>query len=92
MAVFLKTVTHSSTIESTCLIPTDMVGYTMSSVLEVKMINEGDNVRLVVPKSYFHQLGLEKGDTLLVTVEEERTRTQKKNAKTRARTRRLRHN
>jgi bifunctional DNA-binding transcriptional regulator/antitoxin component of YhaV-PrlF toxin-antitoxin module len=62
----------------------------MSSVLEVKMINEGDNVRLVVPKSYFHQLGLEKGDTLLVTVEEERSKTQKRNVKVRSR--RYRHN
>jgi hypothetical protein len=76
--------------KSTCLIPTDMVGYTMSSVLEVKMINEGDNVRLVVPKSYFHQLGLEQGDTLLVTVEEERPKTQRRNVKVRSR--RLRHN
>jgi bifunctional DNA-binding transcriptional regulator/antitoxin component of YhaV-PrlF toxin-antitoxin module len=62
----------------------------MSSVLEVKMINEGDNVRLVVPKSYFHQLGLEQGDTLLVTVEEERPKTQKRSVKVRSR--RLRHN
>ena len=62
----------------------------MSSVLEVKMINEGDSVRLVVPKSYFHQLGLEKGDTLLVTVEEERAKSQKRNSKVRAR--RIRHN
>jgi antitoxin component of MazEF toxin-antitoxin module len=67
-----------------------MVGYTMSSVLEVKMINEGDSVRLVVPKSYFHQLGLEKGDTLLVTVEEERAKTRKRNVKVRPR--RFRHN
>ncbi len=50
----------------------------MSSVLEVKMINNGDNVRLVVPRSYFHQLGFEKGDTLLVTLEEDRARAQKK--------------
>jgi antitoxin component of MazEF toxin-antitoxin module len=90
MAVLGKSVTHSSAWESTGLIPSDMVGYTMSSVLEVKMINEGDNVRLVVPKSYFHQLGLEKGETLLVTVEEERARTRKKTVKTRAR--RFRHN
>lgn len=67
-----------------------MVGYTMSSVLEVKMINKGDNLRLVVPKSYFHQLGLEKGDTLLVTVEEEPAKSRKRTVKARAR--RFRHN
>lgn len=50
----------------------------MSSVFEVKMINKGDNVRLVVPKSYFHQLGIERGDTLLVTVVEEKARSRKK--------------
>lgn len=76
--------------KSTGLIPRDMVGYTMSSVLEVKMINEGDNVRLVVPRSYFHQLGLEKGDTLLVTVEEERAKDHRRHSKPRAR--KLRHN
>jgi len=56
----------------------------MSSVLEVKMINEGDDVRIVVPRSYFQRLGLERGDTLLVTVEEERTRPKRKNGKARA--------
>ncbi|OLD54573.1 hypothetical protein AUI46_08030 [archaeon 13_1_40CM_2_52_13] len=56
----------------------------MSSVLEVKMINEGDDVRIVVPRSYFQRLGLERGDTLLVTVEEERTRAKRKNGKARA--------
>jgi bifunctional DNA-binding transcriptional regulator/antitoxin component of YhaV-PrlF toxin-antitoxin module len=55
----------------------------MSSVLEVKMINEGDDLRIVVPKSYFQRLGLERGDTLLVTVEEERTSARRKNGKTR---------
>jgi len=55
----------------------------MSSVLEVKMINEGDDLRIVVPRSYFQRLGIEKGDTLLVTVEEERTRARKKNGKAR---------
>ena len=55
----------------------------MSSVLEVKMINEGDDLRIVVPRSYFQRLGLERGETLLVTVEEERTRARKKNAKAR---------
>ena len=44
----------------------------MSSILEVKMINQGDGLKLVVPRSYFHQLGVRRGDTLLVTVEEER--------------------
>lgn len=63
----------------------------MSSVLEVKMINEGDNVRLVVPRSYFQQLGFEKGDTLLVTLEQERAKARKKNAKAHAR-RARRHN
>jgi len=57
----------------------------MSSVLEVKMINEGDDLRIVVPRSYFQRLGIEKGDTLLVTVEEERTRARKKNGKARVR-------
>lgn len=55
----------------------------MSSVLEVKMINEGDDLRIVVPKSYFQRLGLERGDTLLVTVEEEGTRVKRKHAKAR---------
>ena len=63
----------------------------MSSMLEVKMIDEGDSVRLVVPKSYFHQLGLERGDTLLVTVEEERARARKKHGKSRPH-RQHRHN
>ena len=52
----------------------------MSSI-EVKMINEGDNVRLVVPKSYFQQLGFESGDTLLVTLEEDRAKARKKQRK-----------
>ena len=55
----------------------------MSSVLEVKMINEGDDLRIVVPRSYFQRLGIERGDTLLVTVEEERTRARKKKGKAR---------
>jgi bifunctional DNA-binding transcriptional regulator/antitoxin component of YhaV-PrlF toxin-antitoxin module len=63
----------------------------MSSVLEVKMINEGDNVRLVVPKSYFQQLGFERGDTLLVTIEEDRVKSRKKRAKAHAQ-RQRRHN
>lgn len=63
----------------------------MSSVLEVKMINEGDNVRLVVPRSYFQQLGFEKGDTLLVTLEEERAKARKKHGKVRVQ-RQHRHN
>ncbi len=54
----------------------------MSSILEVKMINEGDNLKIVVPRSYFHLLGLERGDTLLVTVEEERAVVRKKAHKT----------
>jgi bifunctional DNA-binding transcriptional regulator/antitoxin component of YhaV-PrlF toxin-antitoxin module len=56
----------------------------MSSVLEVKMINEGDDLRIVVPRSYFQRLGIERGDTLLVTVEEERTRAKKKQGRARA--------
>ena len=70
--------------KSTVLIPKrdDCCG--MSSVLEVKMINEGDDLRIVVPKSYFQRLGLERGDTLLVTVEEETTRTKQKHRKARA--------
>ncbi|OLB71593.1 hypothetical protein AUI06_03150 [archaeon 13_2_20CM_2_52_21] len=55
----------------------------MSSVLEVKMINEGDDLRIVVPKSYFQRLGLERGETLLVTVEEERSRAKRKHGKSR---------
>ena len=47
------------------------------------MINEGDDLRIVVPKSYFQRLGLERGDTLLVTVEEEGTRVKRKHAKAR---------
>ncbi len=54
----------------------------MSSILEVKMINDGDDLKIVVPRSYFHQLGLERGDTLLVTVEEERAVVRKKAHKT----------
>ncbi len=54
----------------------------MSSI-EVKMINEGDNVRLVVPRSYFQQLGFERGDTLLVTLEEDRAKARKKQGKVR---------
>lgn len=50
----------------------------MSAILQVKMVNEGDDLKLVVPRSYFHQLGLRKGDTLLVTLEEERTRVHRK--------------
>ena len=55
----------------------------MSSI-EVKMINEGDNVRLVVPRSYFQQLGFERGDTLLVTLEEDRAKARKKQGKVRS--------
>lgn len=55
----------------------------MSSVLEVKMIDEGDDLRIVVPKSYFHRLGLERGETLLVTVEEERSKAKRKHGKAR---------
>ena len=47
------------------------------------MINEGDDLRIVVPKSYFQRLGLERGETLLVTVEEDRSRAKRKHAKTR---------
>ena len=57
----------------------------MSSVLEVKMIDEGDDLRIVVPRSYFQRLGLERGETLLVTVEEERSRAKRKYAKARVR-------
>jgi bifunctional DNA-binding transcriptional regulator/antitoxin component of YhaV-PrlF toxin-antitoxin module len=57
----------------------------MSSVLEVKMIDEGDDLRIVVPRSYFQRLGLERGETLLVTVEEERSRAKRKHAKARVR-------
>jgi antitoxin component of MazEF toxin-antitoxin module len=55
----------------------------MSSVLEVKMISEGDNVRLVVPRSYLQQLGFERGDTLLVTLEEQRAKGPKRHRKLR---------
>jgi len=70
--------------QSTVLIPKTNDCWGMSSVLQVKMINEGDDLRIVVPRSYFQRLGIEKGDTLLVTVEEERTRARKKNGKARA--------
>jgi hypothetical protein len=56
----------------------------MSSVLEVKMINNGDNLRLVVPRSYFQQLGFERGDTLLVTLEMDKAKARKKQSKARA--------
>jgi hypothetical protein len=81
----------SSAFLSAFLIAWDSRGYSMSSVLEVKMINEGDNVKLVVPRSYFQQLGFEKGDTLLVTLEEERAEARKKHAKPRTQ-RQHRHN
>jgi hypothetical protein len=81
----------SSAFLSAFLIAWDSRSYSMSSVLEVKMINEGDNVRLVVPRSYFEQLGFEKGDTLLVTLEEERSKARKKHAKPRPQ-RQHRHN
>src|SRR5207245_4821382 len=60
--------------QSTVLIPKTNDCWGMSSVLQVKMVNEGDDLKIVVPRSYFQRLGLERGDTLLVTVEEERTR------------------
>ena len=85
----ISTILHHNI--STVLIAWDSVGYSMSSVLEVKMINEGDNVRLVVPRSYFEQLGVARGDTLLVTIEAERAKTQKKHGKVHAR-RQRRHN
>ena len=47
------------------------------------MIDEGDDLRIVVPRSYFQRLGLERGETLLVTVEEERTGAKRKHAKAR---------
>jgi len=47
------------------------------------MINEGDDLRIVVPRSYFQRLGFQKGETLLVTVEEERTRAKKRHGKAR---------
>ena len=71
----------SSAFLSAFLIAWDSRSYSMSSVLEVKMVNEGDNVKLVVPRSYFLQLGFEKGDTLLVTLEEERAKARKKHRK-----------
>ncbi len=52
-------------------------------MLEVKMIDKGDDLRIVVPKSYFQRLGLQRGETLLVTVEEERTRAKRKHGKAR---------
>ena len=74
------------------LIPAHIVGYPMSSVLEVKMIEKGGNVRLVVPRSYFHQLGMEKGDTLLVTVEEERAKAARRKLSRARSQRQHRHN
>jgi hypothetical protein len=76
---------------ATALIPAHILWYPMSSVLEVKMINNGDNVRLVVPRSYFQQLGFERGDTLLVTLEMDKAKTRKKQNKARAQ-RAHRHN
>ena len=69
--------------QSTVLIPKTNDCWGMSSVLQVKMINEGDDLKIVVPRSYFQRLGLERGDTLLVTVEEERTRAKRKNGRAR---------
>ena len=69
--------------QSTVLIPKTNDCWGMSSVLQVKMINEGDDLRIVVPRSYFQRLGLARGDTLLVTVEEERTRAKRKNGRAR---------
>ena len=63
----------------------------MSSVLEVKMIDEADKVRLVVPRAYLQQLGFERGDTLLVTIEEERAKSRRKHGKAHAQ-RQRRHN
>ncbi len=77
--------------KSTGLIPAHILWYPMSSVLEVKMINNGDNVRLVVPRSYFQQLGFERGDTLLVTLEMDKAKARKKRAKAHAQVRH-RHN
>jgi antitoxin component of MazEF toxin-antitoxin module len=48
------------------------------------MIDEGNDLRIVVPRSYFQRLGLQRGETLLVTVEEERSRAKRKHVKTRA--------
>ena len=69
--------------QSTVLIPKRDDCWGMSSVLEVKMINEGDDLRIVVPKSYFQRMGLERGETLLVTVEEERIKAKRKPGKSR---------
>ena len=73
------------------IIPRHSLGYPMSSVFEVKMIDKGGSVRLVVPRSYFHQLGMKKGDTLLVTVEEEAAKARRKLSRAHAR-RQHRHN
>jgi len=77
--------------KSTVLIPPDSRSYSMSSVVEVKMIDEADKVRLVVPRAYLQQLGFERGDTLLVTIEEERAKARKKHGKAHAQ-RQRRHN
>jgi len=55
------------------------------------MIDEADKVRLVVPRAYLQQLGFERGDTLLVTIEEERAKARKKHGKAHAQ-RQRRHN
>ncbi len=47
-------------------------------MVEVKMEKVGDDLRIIVPEPFCKQLGLEGGDTLLVTVQEQRVVTRKR--------------
>ncbi len=54
----------------------------MGIVAEVKMEKVDDELRIIVPESVCKDLGFEEGDTLLVTVEEEKVVMKKKHRKT----------
>ncbi len=58
------------------------VGTMVTDILEVKMERIGDDLKIIVPQAFCRQLGFEHGDTLLVTVEEERVVMKKKHKKT----------
>lgn len=55
----------------------------MSVVLEVKMVNDADSLKILVPRTYFRQLGLKRGDTLLATIEDEGLSRTRKNRRIR---------
>ncbi len=54
----------------------------MGVVAEVKMEKVDDELRIIVPEAVCKDLGFEEGDTLLVTVEEEKVVMKKKHRKT----------